>query len=281
MAVQQTRSLIQERVCAGPRSRSHPHRCVLHLQAPKFPTLAPAAAPAAVVGSSSRRPPMSSNKTVIAVDAMGGVSFHGRPRWGARQTRQNSPCQRTRLHLTRTEQTLPLGGGCKIVMPPKSRAWTKNRHPAPEEKRLSSGSPAALCATARPKGVVSAQVTPEPPSRAACSSWAASRRDAPPSVAPPYGKGTRRPAGRGCHRRCKPQHLFQFGLMGDAFARTSSSPRGPSQHGEEEGRGNNQVKEVVQAVPNGSEPQFQRQYRERSLHEAWTAVCDSFVGNDG
>ena len=56
----------------------------------------------------------------------------------------------------------------------------------------------------------------------------------------------------GANVDCRPYHLFQFGLMGDAFARDLlgyASPRmGLLSIGEEEGKGNSQVKEAYELL---------------------------------
>ena len=56
----------------------------------------------------------------------------------------------------------------------------------------------------------------------------------------------------GANVDCRPYHLFQFGLMGDAFARdllNYASPRvSLLSIGEEEGKGNSQVKEAYELL---------------------------------
>lgn len=84
---------------------------------------------------------------------------------------------------------------------------------------------------------------------------------------------------------CKPYNIFQFGLMGDAFARdilNKESPRvGLLSIGEEEGKGNSQVKEAYELFKMAQNLNFSGNIEGRDLFtgEVDVAVCDGFVGN--
>ena len=84
---------------------------------------------------------------------------------------------------------------------------------------------------------------------------------------------------------CKPYNIFQFGLMGDAFARDildKESPRvGLLSIGEEEGKGNSQVKEAYELFKMAQNLNFSGNIEGRDLFtgEMDVAVCDGFVGN--
>ncbi len=84
---------------------------------------------------------------------------------------------------------------------------------------------------------------------------------------------------------CKPYNIFQFGLMGDAFARdilNKESPRvGLLSIGEEEGKGNSQVKEAYELFKMAQNRNFSGNIEGRALitGEMDVAVCDGFVGN--
>ena len=84
---------------------------------------------------------------------------------------------------------------------------------------------------------------------------------------------------------CKPYNIFQFGLMGDAFARdilNKESPRvGLLSIGEEEGKGNSQVKEAYELFKMAQNLNFSGNIEGRDLFtgEMDVAVCDGFVGN--
>ena len=84
---------------------------------------------------------------------------------------------------------------------------------------------------------------------------------------------------------CKPHHLFQFGLMGEAFARDllgRERPRvGLLSIGEEEGKGNLQVKVAYDLLKLVQELNFAGNVEGRDLFtgNVDVAVCDGFVGN--
>ncbi|WP_290923975.1 phosphate acyltransferase PlsX [Halodesulfovibrio sp.] len=89
----------------------------------------------------------------------------------------------------------------------------------------------------------------------------------------------------GANVDCKPQHLFQFGLMANAFARDLleyESPRiGLLSIGEEEGKGNVQVKEAYDLFKLTNDINFLGNVEGRDLFtgEVDVVVCDGFVGN--
>ncbi len=84
---------------------------------------------------------------------------------------------------------------------------------------------------------------------------------------------------------CRPYHLFQFGLMGDAFARDIldyASPRiSLLSIGEEEGKGNLQVKEAYELLKIAKHMNFTGNCEGRDLFtgEVDVVVCDGFMGN--
>lgn len=84
---------------------------------------------------------------------------------------------------------------------------------------------------------------------------------------------------------CKPYHLFQFGLMGHAFAQdilNRENPRtGLLSIGEEEGKGNSQVKEAYELLKMTKHIHFTGNIEGRDLFtgNVDVAVCDGFVGN--
>ena len=89
----------------------------------------------------------------------------------------------------------------------------------------------------------------------------------------------------GANVDCKPQHLFQFGLMGDAIARDLlelESPKiGILSIGEEEGKGNSLVKEAYDMFKMAHNVNFMGNVEGRDLFtgEVDIVVCDGFVGN--
>jgi len=89
----------------------------------------------------------------------------------------------------------------------------------------------------------------------------------------------------GANVDCRPYHLFQFGLMGDAFARDIfgyPSPRVALLNiGEEEGKGNNQVKEAYELYKMASIVNFVGNAEGRDIFsgDMDVVVCDGFVGN--
>ncbi|GFM37397.1 phosphate acyltransferase PlsX [Desulfovibrio psychrotolerans] len=89
----------------------------------------------------------------------------------------------------------------------------------------------------------------------------------------------------GANVDCKPHHLFQFGLMADAFTRDlldCPSPRiGLLSIGEEEGKGNSQVKEAYDLFKMAKNIRFVGNVEGRDLFtgDVDIIVCDGFVGN--
>ncbi len=89
----------------------------------------------------------------------------------------------------------------------------------------------------------------------------------------------------GANVDCKPHHLFQFGLMADAFARTLLGRQSPSigllSIGEEEGKGNYLVKETYELLKMAKNLNFRGNVEGRDLFtgEVDVVVCDGFVGN--
>ncbi len=89
----------------------------------------------------------------------------------------------------------------------------------------------------------------------------------------------------GANVDCKPHHLFQFGLMADAYARdllNYAEPRiGLLSIGEEEGKGNSQVKEAYDLFKMARNIRFVGNVEGRDLFtgDVDVVVCDGFVGN--
>ncbi len=89
----------------------------------------------------------------------------------------------------------------------------------------------------------------------------------------------------GANVDCRPYHLFQFGLMGDAFARDLlgyASPRvSLLSIGEEEGKGNSQVKEAYELLKMAQNLNFIGNAEGRDIFtgDVDVVVCDGFVGN--
>lgn len=89
----------------------------------------------------------------------------------------------------------------------------------------------------------------------------------------------------GANVDCRPYHLFQFGLMGDAFARDllgCSSPRvSLLSIGEEEGKGNSQVKEAYELLKMAQNLNFIGNSEGRDIFtgDIDVVICDGFVGN--
>ncbi len=83
----------------------------------------------------------------------------------------------------------------------------------------------------------------------------------------------------------KPYHLFQFALMGEAFARDFFEKDNPNvgllSIGEEEGKGNIQVKEAYKLIKLAEHLNFIGNIEGRDIFtgQVNVAVCDGFVGN--
>lgn len=89
----------------------------------------------------------------------------------------------------------------------------------------------------------------------------------------------------GANVDCRPSHLFQFGLMGDAFARDILEYPSPRltllSIGEEEGKGNSQVKETYEMLKAAKNLNFMGNAEGRDIFtgDIDVVVCDGFVGN--
>ena len=89
----------------------------------------------------------------------------------------------------------------------------------------------------------------------------------------------------GANVDCRPYHLFQFGLMGDAFARDLLGYAAPRLSllsiGEEEGKGNSQVKEAYELLKMAQNLNFMGNCEGRDLFngDMDVVICDGFVGN--
>ncbi|MDR3363065.1 MAG: phosphate acyltransferase PlsX [Desulfovibrio sp.] len=89
----------------------------------------------------------------------------------------------------------------------------------------------------------------------------------------------------GANVDCRPYHLFQFGLMGEAFARDLldySAPRiSLLSIGEEEGKGNSLVKEAYDLLKMAQNLNFVGNAEGRDIFTGNldVVVCDGFVGN--
>ena len=89
----------------------------------------------------------------------------------------------------------------------------------------------------------------------------------------------------GANVDCRPYHLFPFGLMGDAFARDLLSYAAPRVSllsiGEEEGKGNCQVKEAYELLKMAQNINFIGNAEGRDIFtgDIDVVICDGFVGN--
>ncbi len=89
----------------------------------------------------------------------------------------------------------------------------------------------------------------------------------------------------GANVDCKPYHLFQFGLMADVFVRSVLGIDNPSvgllSIGEEEGKGNLQVKEAFELFKMTNSLNFVGNVEGRDIFKGTcnVIVCDGFVGN--
>jgi len=83
----------------------------------------------------------------------------------------------------------------------------------------------------------------------------------------------------------KPHHLFQFGLMADAYAKTTLERANPTigllSIGEEEGKGNILVKETYEIFKMAQNVNFvgNVEGRDMFIGDVDIVVCDGFVGN--
>lgn len=235
---------------------------------------------------------MSSNKTVIAVDAMGGDLGPSVVVPGAIE----AACQTgAKILLVGNEATLdgelnrlsPSGVDLEIVHAPEVAGMDEK--PSDILRRKKNASIQVACRLVRDgaaQGVVSAGHSG---ASVACGMFIMGRipgveRPALASLLPTE----KEPVvllDVGATVDCKPYNIFQFGLMGDAFARdilNKESPRvGLLSIGEEEGKGNSQVKEAYELFKMAQNLNFSGNIEGRDLFtgEMDVAVCDGFVGN--
>ena len=235
---------------------------------------------------------MSSNKTVIAVDAMGGDLGPSVVVPGAIEAARQTGAK---ILLVGNEATLdgelnrlsPSGVDLEIVHAPEVAGMDEK--PSDILRRKKNASIQVACRLVRDgaaQGVVSAGHSG---SSVACGMFIMGRipgveRPALASLLPTE----KEPVvllDVGATVDCKPYNIFQFGLMGDAFARdilNKESPRvGLLSIGEEEGKGNSQVKEAYELFKMAQNLNFSGNIEGRDLFtgEMDVAVCDGFVGN--
>ena len=235
---------------------------------------------------------MSSNKTVIAVDAMGGDLGPSVVVPGAIEAARQTGAK---ILLVGNEATLdgelnrlsPSGVDLEIVHAPEVAGMDEK--PSDILRRKKNASIQVACRLVRDgaaQGVVSAG---QSGASVACGMFIMGRipgveRPALASLLPTE----KEPVvllDVGATVDCKPYNIFQFGLMGDAFARdilNKESPRvGLLSIGEEEGKGNSQVKEAYELFKMAQNLNFSGNIEGRDLFtgEMDVAVCDGFVGN--
>ena len=235
---------------------------------------------------------MSSNKTVIAVDAMGGDLGPSVVVPGAIEAARQPGAK---ILLLGHEATLdgelnrlsPSGVDLEIVHAPEVAGMDEK--PSDILRRKKNASIQVACRLVRDgaaQGVVSAGHSG---ASVACGMFIMGRipgveRPALASLLPTE----KEPVvllDVGATVDCKPYNIFQFGLMGDAFARdilNKESPRvGLLSIGEEEGKGNSQVKEAYELFKMAQNLNFSGNIEGRDLFtgEMDVAVCDGFVGN--
>ena len=235
---------------------------------------------------------MSSNKTVIAVDAMGGDLGPSVVVPGAIEAARQTGAK---ILLVGNEATLdgelnrlsPSGVDLEIVHAPEVAGMDEK--PSDILRRKKNASIQVACRLVRDgaaQGVVSAGHSG---ASVGCGMFIMGRipgveRPALASLLPTE----KEPVvllDVGATVDCKPYNIFQFGLMGDAFARdilNKESPRvGLLSIGEEEGKGNSQVKEAYELFKMAQNLNFSGNIEGRDLFtgEVDVAVCDGFVGN--
>ena len=235
---------------------------------------------------------MSSNKTVIAVDAMGGDLGPSVVVPGAIEAARQTGAK---ILLVGNEATLdgelnrlsPSGVDLEIVHAPEVAGMDEK--PSDILRRKKNAAIQVACRLVRDgaaQGVVSAGHSG---ASVACGMFIMGRipgveRPALASLLPTE----KEPVvllDVGATVDCKPYNIFQFGLMGDAFARdilNKESPRvGLLSIGEEEGKGNSQVKEAYELFKMAQNLNFSGNIEGRDLFtgEMDVAVCDGFVGN--
>ena len=235
---------------------------------------------------------MSSNKTVIAVDAMGGDLGPSVVVPGAIEAARQTGAK---ILLVGNEATLdgelnrlsPSGVDLEIVHAPEVAVMDEKHSDILRRNKNASIQVAfRLVRDGAAQGVVSAGHSG---ASVACGMFIMGRipgveRPALASLLPTE----KEPVvllDVGATVDCKPYNIFQFGLMGDAFARdilNKESPRvGLLSIGEEEGKGNSQVKEAYELFKMAQNLNFSGNIEGRDLFtgEMDVAVCDGFVGN--
>ena len=235
---------------------------------------------------------MSSNKTVIAVDAMGGDLGPSVVVPGAIEAARQTGAK---ILLVGNEATLdgelnrlsPSGVDLEIVHAPEVAGMDEK--PSDILRRKKNASIQVACRLVRDgaaQGVVSAGHSG---ASVACGMFIMGRipgveRPALASLLPTE----KEPVvllDVGATVDCKPYNIFQFGLMGDAFARdilNKEAPRvGLLSIGEEEGKGNSQVKAAYELFKMAQNLNFSGNIEGRDLFtgDVDVAVCDGFVGN--
>ena len=235
---------------------------------------------------------MSSNKTVIAVDAMGGDLGPSVVVPGAIEAARQTGAK---ILLVGNEAILdgelsrlaPTGVELEIVHAPEVAGMDEK--PSDILRRKKNASIQVACRLVRDgaaQGVVSAGHSG---ASVACGMFIMGRipgveRPALASLLPTE----KEPVvllDVGATVDCKPSNIFQFGLMGNAFARdilNKETPRvGLLSIGEEEGKGNNQVKEAYELFKLAQNLNFTGNIEGRDLFtgDVDVAVCDGFVGN--
>ena len=235
---------------------------------------------------------MSSNKTVIAVDAMGGDLGPSVVVPGAIEAARQTGAK---ILLVGNEAILdgelsrlaPTGVELEIVHAPEVAGMDET--PSDILRRKKNASIQVACRLVRDgaaQGVVSAGHSG---ASVACGMFIMGRipgveRPALASLLPTE----KEPVvllDVGATVDCKPYNIFQFGLMGNAFARdilNKETPRvGLLSIGEEEGKGNNQVKEAYELFKLAQNLNFTGNIEGRDLFtgDVDVAVCDGFVGN--
>lgn len=235
---------------------------------------------------------MSSNKTVIAVDAMGGDLGPSVVLPGAIEAARQTGAK---ILLVGNEAILdgelnklaPSGVDLEIVHAPEVAGMDEK--PSDILRRKKNASIQVACRLVRDgaaNGVVSAGHSG---ASVACGMFIMGRipgveRPALASLLPTE----KEPVvllDVGATVDCKPYNIFQFGLMGNAFARdilNKETPRvGLLSIGEEEGKGNTQVKEAYELFKMAQNLNFTGNIEGRDLFigDVDVAVCDGFVGN--
>ena len=235
---------------------------------------------------------MSSNKTVIAVDAMGGDLGPSVVVPGAIEAARQTGAK---ILLVGNEATLdgelnrlsPSGVDLEIVHAPEVAGMDEK--PSDILRRKKNASIQVACRLVRDGAAQGGVSAGHSGASVACGMFFMGRipgveRPALASLLPTE----KEPVvllDVGATVDCKPYNIFQFGLMGDAFARdilNKESPRvGLLSIGEEEGKGNSQVKEAYELFKMAQNLNFSGNIEGRDLFtgEMDVAVCDGFVGN--